>query len=207
MIWGIKDNQRIKAIPKDKATCELCQGELIAKCGEVKIWHWAHKSNKECDNWWEPESEWHINWKNEFPEEQQEIKIGKHRADIKTKTGTIIELQKSSISLKDIREREEFYGEKLIWLLDGKTIAKNFAPFKSKRKIEQKWFSHFEWKWQPSIIRYAAKPIFIDMNINGIFKIQHNQSYTQYKKEQFLQLYGEIFKSKIYEDGKQTNLL
>lgn len=185
MIWGLKNNQRIKAIPKGEAKCELCNTELIAKCGEIKIWHWAHKSNKECDNWWEPESEWHINWKNEFPPEQQEVKIGKHRADIKTRTGTIIELQANSISPKEIREREEFY-ENMIWLLNYKTIAKNFQvsrikPFHNLKK----------WRWKPSIVKYSKKPIFIDAT-RGIWKI-HKDSAILYSKEDFLKIYGDIY--------------
>ena len=44
MIWANKNNERIKATPKDKANCPICNEEVIAKCGSIKIWHWSHKS-------------------------------------------------------------------------------------------------------------------------------------------------------------------
>jgi len=156
MNWAIKNGERIKAVPNEKAICPLCKSEMISKCGEIKIWHWAHKSGTDCDDWYEPESEWHINWKNEFPKEQQEVLIKKenkyHIADIKTKTGLIIELQHSPISSKDIGEREKFY-DNIIWVLDGKTFGKNikFKNFYAK------------WNWMPSIIKISSKPIFIDL--------------------------------------------
>jgi competence protein CoiA len=209
MIWALKNNERIKAIPKEKANCPLCNEEVIAKCGEIKIWHCSHKSNKDCDDWYEPETEWHINWKNEFPKEQQEIIIGKHRADIKTRTGNIIELQSSMLSYDKIKEREKFYGEKLIWLLNSKTIAKNCQFWKWKGKY------YFIWKWKPSICRnWLHNKIFIDFGEN-IFKIncikefptpkRWNDGYgSLYSKNQFLKIYGDIFKEKKENENTKT---
>lgn len=77
MIWAILDNQRIEATPKQKALCPLCNQEVISKCGSIKIWHWAHKQQEECDSFGEPESEWHLSWKNQFPKECQEVTIEK----------------------------------------------------------------------------------------------------------------------------------
>lgn len=75
MKWAIKNNKKIHASPKSIAKCPICKEPVIAKCGDINIWHWAHKSKKDCDPWAEPESLWHINWKNEFPKEQQEVTI------------------------------------------------------------------------------------------------------------------------------------
>lgn len=208
MIWAIKEDNRVKATPKSVASCPLCKQEMIAKCGEIKIWHWSHKSKKECDNWYEPESKWHINWKNEFPKEQQEVRIGNHIADIKTKSGTIIELQNTPISLKEVKEREKFYGNKLIWLLNGDTFGKNL---KLKTKL-------FEWKWMSSFVQQATKPIFVDMTNKsgwGIVKINlyderfmHSDGeFRSYDKYEFLQIYGDIFKNIEADNEKQTNLL
>jgi len=69
---------RIEAKPSIKdAICPLCSETLIPKCGSIKIWHWSHKSNTDCDDWYEPESQWHLDWKNEFPKECQEVTIKK----------------------------------------------------------------------------------------------------------------------------------
>ena len=89
MNWAIKDKQRITAKPKQIANCPICNEKVISKCGSIKVWHWAHKSNIDCDEWYEPETQWHREWKSKFPKEQQEIIIGKHRADIKTMPGIL----------------------------------------------------------------------------------------------------------------------
>ena len=46
---------------------------MIANCGNVKIHHWAHKNKQHCDHWWENETKWHRDWKNNFPLEWQEV--------------------------------------------------------------------------------------------------------------------------------------
>ena len=192
MIWArskYKEGMKIKAEPKSVGFCSICGEQLIPKCGEIKIWHWSHKSNNECDSWYEPESKWHIDWKNEFPPEQQEVIIGKHRADIRTRTRKIIELQNSPINPKEITERENFYGD-MIWLLNGYTLGKNISFNKT----------NLRWNWMPGIIYASSKPIFVDFNsfiirINDCWKFKKRTycSYTKYTKNQFLHIYGDIF--------------
>ena len=101
---ALKNNKRVEASPGQTASCPVCGDDVVSKCGQVKVWHWAHKS-ADCDHWSEPESEWHKNWKNKFPIQWQEVVIGKHRADIKTPS-KVIEIQASSISSSEIIERE-----------------------------------------------------------------------------------------------------
>jgi len=160
MKWAMKNNQRSKASPKDRAKCPVCKEKVIAKCGAIKTSHWAHKKNIDCDSWYEPETLWHLNWKDEFNQEQQEIIIKKgrtiHRADIKTNE-KIIELQYSSISSSDIKERENFYGD-MVWLLNGLKFAKNMILRK-----KDNYFT-FRWKYPPKSWWEATKPIFIDLD-------------------------------------------
>jgi competence protein CoiA len=87
---------------------------MVAKCGEVKIWHWAHQGRRFCDPWWENETEWHRKWKAEFPDAWQEIihradDGTKHVADIKTEHGWASEFQHSSIRPEERRSRDAFY--------------------------------------------------------------------------------------------------
>jgi hypothetical protein len=108
------DNQKITASPNSIGTCPYCQKELVPKCGSINIHHWAHKSILDCDSWYEPETDWHLGWKTNFPKEQVEIPLSlmgkKHIADwfnqSKMKT---IEFQYSPISIDDRLEREAFY--------------------------------------------------------------------------------------------------
>jgi len=196
MIWGLKEGIKIKSSPNLKGViCPICQNKLIAKCGSIKIWHWAHESNKDCDEWYEPESQWHINWKNNFSREEQEVIIGKHRADIKTKNGIVIELQHSSISSEDIIEREQFY-KNMIWILDGETFGKGFDLRNKKGVIT------FRWKNPPKSWWISNKQIYIDLFeiVNKLKKklknylnedIKHTTPYYEPVEYEYYDEYGE----------------
>lgn len=117
------DGQRREAQPGLSGECRVCGATTIAKCGEKNIWHWAHKGKRKCDHWWENETEWHRNWKNQFPVEWQEVvQIAddgeKHSADVKTDQGWVIEFQHSHIKPEERRSREAFYGN-MVWVVDG----------------------------------------------------------------------------------------
>lgn len=180
MNWAIKNNEKIQAIPKERATCPLCNQEVIAKCGEINIWHWAHKQDFECDSFGEPESEWHLKWKNYFPKECQEVTIikglKKHRADIQTKNGLIIELQNSPISLQEIREREKFY-ENMIWILNVESLGKNIVLYKKR----------FKWKWMPKGWEYSFKKIYVDFAGDKLICLDiQDGTFTQHSKWAFI---------------------
>jgi len=122
MRFALSNNERIEPTKGAKGVCPCCGSELVARCGEIKVHHWAHK--KKCDDhWWENETEWHRNWKNKFPKEWQEIiqrdESGeKHIADVKTGSGWTIEFQHSPIS-KEERDSRDYFYNKLIWIVDG----------------------------------------------------------------------------------------
>jgi hypothetical protein len=130
MQFAIKNNTKVEATPKQKANCPLCNEEVISKCGELKIWHWAHKKSIQCDTWYERETEWHRNWKKIFGEKYSEVIISKdgkkHIADVCNSNSIIIEFQNSSISTETIHAREEFYGEKMIWVVNALPFCFNF---------------------------------------------------------------------------------
>lgn len=118
------DGQRCEAQPGLSGTCPSCSGAVIAKCGDHRVWHWAHKGVRVCDPWWESETEWHRNWKNEFPADWQEfVHIAqdgeKHVADVKTTSDMVIEFQHSFLKADERRAREAFY-RKMVWVVDGR---------------------------------------------------------------------------------------
>lgn len=153
-------NERIAATPGAAGACPICHMEVIPKCGEIKTWHWAHKSLKDCDHWAEPESEWHLGWKKLAGLDNSEVVIRKdegiHRADIKI-DNRVIELQHSSLSPKDVREREEFYGN-MIWVIDGDELLKN-AILERWISKEETFYHTFTCKI-PAWIKEIQKPIF-----------------------------------------------
>jgi competence protein CoiA len=124
MQYAIVDNKKTQPSKGLRGLCISCSNEVVAKCGNMKVHHWAHKSIKDCDSWYEPETEWHRHWKNEFPEEFREISFTNpttseiHRADIQNSSGVTIEFQNSPITMDELSSRESFYP-KLIWVVNG----------------------------------------------------------------------------------------
>jgi competence CoiA-like predicted nuclease len=122
--------QQIPATPKARGTCPNCGAPLRAHCGTIITHHWEHQATKrDCDPWFEPESEWHRSWKRCVPKHRTEVVIGTHRADILNSDGVVIELQNSYISLETIREREAYYrrgGGRMLWVFNATKYRKSF---------------------------------------------------------------------------------
>ena len=133
MKYALSNKDRIEAKPKAQGICQCCGSELVAKCGTQKIWHWAHKGKRNCDHWWENKTQWHRDWKDNFPKKWQEVihlsQDGeKHIADVKTPNGLVIEFQHSAISSEEKLSRETFY-KNMIWVVDGRRLEKDFQRF------------------------------------------------------------------------------
>ena len=142
--------------PGAKAVCPGCRGPVLAKCGSINVWHWAHKSGTDCDKWSEPETAWHREWKNYFSKQDQEIIIGPHRADVKTKSGRVIELQHSPISATEIKEREDFYGPGMVWVVDATPFLENIYFLPKNEEIQ------FIWRWFRKSWQYSQRPVYLD---------------------------------------------
>ncbi|WP_431126197.1 hypothetical protein [Flagellimonas flava] len=132
--------------------CPNCGKGVRAYCGEIYTHHWKHLELEHCDSWSEKESEWHRTWKKAFPLDWQEVIIKKwgeqHIADIRNPSGTVLELQHSSISSETIRIREEFY-EDMIWLLDAQPFKHNFHIYSlvryQLRVMEDSYSNLIDW--------------------------------------------------------------
>jgi competence CoiA-like predicted nuclease len=123
MKYALINGKKSEATKGTKGLCPSCGSELIAKCGEIKVNHWAHKGRRHCDHWWEPETEWHRSWKDKFPNDWQEVhhkaEDGEiHIADVKTEDGWIIEFQHSFLNPEERLKRNAFY-RKIVWVVDG----------------------------------------------------------------------------------------
>ena len=135
----------------------------MAKCGPLVAWHWAHET-KDCDPWYEPESEWHLQWKGRFPPDWQEVSVGGHRADVRTPT-LVVELQASAISAEDISAREAHYGN-MIWLLRGEDFKDNL------RLRKRDGYMTFRWLWPRKTWWCARKPLLVDMGDGRLFLVK-----------------------------------
>lgn len=127
---------------------------MIARCGTVRINHWAHKVKHRCDICWESETPWHRQWKDKFPRAWQELKLADrqtgqwHFADVCTSYGLVVEFQHSHISKQAKTDREQFYGN-LVWVVDGARLKMDYRRFI---------------KAKPSMVESTTKP--------GVFMVQ-----------------------------------
>jgi len=133
MKFALVEGERREAKHGLSGKCPLYGHAMIAKCGEHRVHHWAHRANCTCDHWWEPESEWHRAWKNQFPPEWQEIiqrsEDGeKHIADVKTKSGVVLEFQHSFLR-RDERESREMFYSNMVWVVNGLRRVRDRSGF------------------------------------------------------------------------------
>ena len=133
MKFALVDGERQEARPNLQGTCPACSQQTIAKCGEIRAPHWAHRGRRFCDPWWENETEWHRAWKEQFPAAWQEIVHiaddgAKHIADVKTDHGWTIDFQHSYLKPEERRSRDAFYRQ-LVWVVNGMRRKTDAAQF------------------------------------------------------------------------------
>lgn len=209
MLFANVNGEKFEAKPQTTGLCPLCEHPVFSKCGEVNVWHWAHYKDESCDNWYEPETEWHKNWKLIFGKDKSEIIIAKdgkrHIADILTNDNVVIELQNSPLQKPIIRKREEFYGERMIWVLNGKPFKHNFdireySPSGLSRhfgvvdKVHKDNLS-FSWNWCRRSWDDVQRNLFIDFGDETLFWAQEGMGTRfgrgrQVSKEKFVTKYG-----------------
>lgn len=135
MRYALVNGEKQGATKGEKGLCLCCGRDVIAKCGEIRCNHWAHKNTEECPySQKEPKTRWHLDWQNHFPKEWQEVRCideqtGEiHIADIKTPNGLVIEFQHSAIKPEERLSREHYY-KNMIWVVDGTRSKCDFKRF------------------------------------------------------------------------------
>lgn len=187
MKYAIHIEQRIEPIKGIDAKCPHCGAYVVAKCGNVKLHHWAHKSISLCDNWWESETEWHRTWKNQYPPEWQEYSFQdtqtkeRHIADVKTTENIVIEFQHSPITDVELKSRESFYNP-MIWVVDATRSKREHNRFIAGIKKYTKRINEFYEvdsfdEILPTNWRNSSVPVILDLgsSISDI-KIGANKS-------------------------------
>ncbi|TIS61471.1 MAG: competence protein [Mesorhizobium sp.] len=135
--FAMVNNARREAQPGLIGYCPGCSQPMIAKCGMQRVPHWAHRGNRNCDPWWEPETHWHRTWKNNFPLEWQEAirrdeRGEKHIADVLTEHGLVIEFQHSHLPAREKAARECFHRN-MVWVVDGTRLKRDGYRFLKAR--------------------------------------------------------------------------
>ena len=153
MHFALIDNQRTEAQPGLKGGGCVCNEPVIAKCGTRRIHHWAHQAKGKCDKWWERETAWHLNWKNKFSHEWQEVirfddqSSERHIADVMTEHGLVIEFQNSRLVAQERAVRERFYGN-MVWVVSNPRIRNHSSYLRTTRDISLRtgltaWYRSF----------------------------------------------------------------
>lgn len=108
--------------------CPVCLRKMFVKSGAERARHFSHYPNCECNDGWNGQydmSDWHYEWQNQFPAENQEVVVRcddiRHRADVIIDQ-TVVEFQHSNLSSGKFNDRNVFYhgniGYKVVWLYD-----------------------------------------------------------------------------------------
>jgi hypothetical protein len=189
MLIAEVDGIRVQATPKSSGVCPLCRVAVVAKCGRINVWHWAHTTLKECDPWYQPESQWHLNWKKLFPIEWTEVVMPPHRADVRLPDGTVIEFQHSPIDVEELQEREEFYGKQsMIWIFDKAEVwwagrQSGFNDVEKRFTVEDGGCingypaSKFKWLHPHKSVWHSTAHVYLDFGNDVLFKIHEITSH------------------------------
>jgi hypothetical protein len=207
MNYALYDNKKVSAEEYKKSEnldlrCPCCNSQVVAKQGEINVWHFSHKVKNECSNWFKPMTEWHLNWQKQFPEKNREIihkceQTGeKHIADVKTDNGIVIEFQHSSITPQEIRAREEFYGEKMIWVLDASKFKVELVAYPDKTPYKES-------------INYDLESLSETFKTLSYLKIEKEKyiKYKQSKKFKTKSYFFDICKNPVFIDTNDGNLI
>lgn len=185
MRYALVNNEKTEAKSELKGLCLGCGQPMIAKCGDRRMHHWAHASKRNCDSWWETETEWHRSWKNNFPTEWQEIFMPdeqtgeKHVADICTKHNLVIEFQHSHINPQERYSRERFY-KNMLWVVDGTRLKRDYPRFIEGAKnlkctaLQGFFFTSFPDECFPKDWLESSVPVIFDFREDPAFANPHD---------------------------------
>jgi len=204
MQYAVVNSERHEAFPGGRGACPTCGSPVLAKCGPRVIHHWAHAARKDCDPWWENETDWHREWKSLFPEACREISYTAldgeiHRADVVTKTGIVIEFQHSAMTDVERLSRETFY-KNLIWIVDGRGFRNNFyilhlLPDPAAKIVEDiVWFKASRRRsaneiglfWRPSENPGRVKGRLVRLHSTSEIEAELNEAYVGHHQYQWV---------------------
>jgi len=189
MKYALIDNTKAEASKGAKGICPICGSELISKCGDIKLHHWAHKGIRNCDPWWENETEWHRVWKGNFNSDWQEIILHdeitgeKHIADVRTENGLVIEFQHSHIQLHERNKRQDFY-KNMVWVIDGTRLKRDYPRFLKGKKgfryteVQGQFLVDFPDECFPSA--WVGSSVHVIFDFKGIEEINNPNDWRNY---------------------------
>lgn len=156
----------------DIGKCPWSGYPVKAAVGEIRQ-YWSYLGEKPTlPEGYENESVWHHNWKSLVQDNNCEVIFGvnnEHRADIVGDNNTIIEIQKSPIDIRNVRERMNFYqdysNERMIWIVDATPyFKKTFDIVQDGKFFKAIWKNKRQWTYL--IAQNPDCNLFLDINHN-----------------------------------------
>lgn len=159
--------------------CGCCKEQVLAKCGEIKIWHFAHEKKSQCEvALYGGMTKWHLEWQERFPEKCREITreyFGiRHRADVIC-NNTVFECQKKMMPLEVMLERENFWrkaGYTFYWIFESQKVDSYGEPWFQILKTYNGDARSFKWRHAPEIAANISGNILIDIGNENFFSIK-----------------------------------
>jgi competence CoiA-like predicted nuclease len=165
---AIVETVRTEAAPKLIGRCQMCNGKMIAKCGDFKIWHWAHEVNNDnCQG--KIMSAWHYEWQQRFDAELREVPtLNNTRADILREDEAVsIEFQNTAFDFDYIQKKEKSTPT-VLWVV-------NLRQQKENEQITIK-NNNIEYRQPKEILQYIGN-LFLDFETNKIIKVKRITKY------------------------------
>lgn len=178
------ENRKVTPEPKLTGKCIVCGNDMIAKCGEIVVWHWAHKvGSNECDNWYEPITSWHKGWIDLFDSDETEIMIEgdnkkeKHVIDIRTKRGNKIDLQSKRLKINELEKRDKFWGGST-WIINSEDFFKGGLTFFNNEEKSKNYAEIIEgWNYPIGISNTIKERVLA--SDNRIIAVKNDFSYNK----------------------------
>lgn len=174
MLIALRGGERVEATPKGRAECQDCGREALAKCGEIMVWHWAHKATEACEASRYGETDWHLGWKRMFPVEtvEQPLVIGgkRHIADVKYGK-RVIEFQRKLMPSDIMGERQWFWenaGYMFYWVINAIDAVRDDRLW----TYDKRTYYSFRWKKAPARIAALPPPFFLDLGDGWVLLVR-----------------------------------
>jgi competence protein CoiA len=171
MRLALHNGELSTAEPRLAGHCPQCDSEVIAKCGPVNAWHWAHKAT-DCDTWSEPLTQWHADWQSRFPIKWCEIPVGDHRADVRLPGGLVLEFQHSHLSADQIQKREQHYG-RMVWIFDATdAYDSGRLDLRTKKDSSSPDYRSFRWKHPRRSLLACQRTVMLDLGEGKLLNLK-----------------------------------
>jgi hypothetical protein len=116
---------------------------------------------EDCDDWTEPDTDWHRGWQSAVPPERREVVVGRRRADLVAANGTIVDLHQGPLPVGQVGPREAHY-RRMVWLFDTR------EPYRAARLVLRPPtrgddYVTFRWKHPRTALARCAAPRLLDL--------------------------------------------